>query len=125
MSKGIIVNHSIYDSQLIIAIAGAIVGGLIGFISSLFTFFISTYFNRNQTKKEQEIKYEAWLKGLNAEVNHLLIIIQEIGDIFKNPEVTCTKRFSSDYLKEARTKFFEFDNDLLSKTELEILFLFL
>jgi hypothetical protein len=89
-------------------IFAAIIGGAIGFFSSIFT---SIFYNGHQARIIKYEDYMAWCNGVKAEINHLLKVISEISSIL-DKGIPCTKRLNHDYLEQARIKIPSFESDL-------------
>lgn len=98
-------NSSFLDSNIF----AAIVGGMIGFLSSIIT---SIWYSGHQAKIAKYNGYKAWCNGVQAEVNHLNEVMNELDDVLKNMQVPPTKRLNHDYLEQARIKIIEYESDL-------------
>ena len=90
-------------------IFAALVGGLIGFFSSWLT---SIWYTARQNKIAKYNGYKSWCNGVQAEINHLMAVMNELDDVLKNMQVPPTKRLNHDYLEQARIKIIEYESDL-------------
>lgn len=90
------------------SIAGAIVGGIIGFASALAVAGLSVVFSlRNEAYKRSLARHNAyisWLRGLIPECKFLLTCLDELQPaFFTGGQVAIpTKRFNADFLAAAR-----------------------
>ncbi len=99
-------------NNIIPVILPTIIGAVIGIVGSLLIFFLNDKKETEKIKANNHQKHLAWLKGIKAEINHLIKVIDEIYKILEDQNVPSTKRLNYDYLQNARLKILEFDTDI-------------
>jgi hypothetical protein len=97
-------NSSFFESNIF----ATIVGGAIGFFSSI---FVSIWYSGHHDKVLRYNNYKGWCNGVRAEINHLIKVIDEISSILKE-NVPSTKRLNHDYLEQARIRIVDFESDI-------------
>lgn len=107
MTSEIINNTTFYNSTIF----ATIIGGLIGIFGSLLIFFCNIWWTNHIDKIKNKKNYLSWLKGMEAEINHLVNVLTELDGILEKGNIT-TKRLNYDYIQSSRFKIIEFENDI-------------